>query len=262
LTSIDVSKNISLSYLNCAGNRLANLDVTKNTALDILECYQNVLTSLDVTQNTAVSYLQCGANKLTSLNITKNTNMYALDCYENKLTALDVSKNLNLNWLRAYDNKLAHLDISKNLSLSYLDSSTNLLQSLNVKNGNNANFSTFNAVDNPNLKCIQVDNVAYSTANWIYKDGMANYNTNCNYTLDVKKTTKKEITMYPIPVKNILNFSEEVSELKITDMLGRTVKYIPDFSKTINVEHLPEGNYIIVFKTKTGIVISQKLIKS
>lgn len=41
LTSLDVSKNISLRYLYCSNNQLTSLDLSKNTALTSLDCYSN-----------------------------------------------------------------------------------------------------------------------------------------------------------------------------------------------------------------------------
>ena len=59
LTSLDVTQNTALTYLNCSGNELTSLDVTQNTGLTKLRCYENQLTSLDVTQNTALTKLNC-----------------------------------------------------------------------------------------------------------------------------------------------------------------------------------------------------------
>ncbi|MBQ7009237.1 MAG: leucine-rich repeat domain-containing protein, partial [Ruminococcus sp.] len=41
LTSLDVSKNTALTYLDCDDNQLTSLDVSKNTALEELYCYNN-----------------------------------------------------------------------------------------------------------------------------------------------------------------------------------------------------------------------------
>ena len=57
------------------------------------------------------------------------------------------------------------------------------LSYLNVKNGNNTNVSTFRAEGNPNLTCIVVDDVTYSTNNWTDIDGTASFtNSYCRYT--------------------------------------------------------------------------------
>ena len=40
-------------------NQLTSLDVSNNTALTYLDCGNNQLTSLDVSNNTALEYLYC-----------------------------------------------------------------------------------------------------------------------------------------------------------------------------------------------------------
>jgi hypothetical protein len=53
------------------------------------------------------------------------------------------------------------------------------LSSLNIQNGNNTNITSFNCTQNLNLSCIQVDDVAYSTTNWIQKPAGASYSLDC-----------------------------------------------------------------------------------
>jgi Leucine-rich repeat (LRR) protein len=145
LTSLDLSNNTALSYLDCGDNQLTSLDLSANTALETLWCDGNQLTSLDVS-NTALSYLTCGGNQLTSLDVIANTALETLWCDGNQLTSLDLSANTALRSLQCYSNQLT---------------------SLNVANGNNINFTTLRAQDNSNLTCIQVDDAAYSNANWV-----------------------------------------------------------------------------------------------
>ena len=132
LTSLDVSKNIALTHLECYGNQLISLDVSKNTALTELDCGDNQLTTLDVSQNTALTSLDCGSNQLISLDMSKNTALTHLECSVNQLTSLDVSKNTALTWLRCISNQLTSLDVSKNIALTSLNCSDNQLTSLDV----------------------------------------------------------------------------------------------------------------------------------
>src|SRR6185295_6407536 len=70
-------------------------------------------------------------------------------------------------------------------SLVQLYCYTNQLTSLNVQNGNNTNFVSFDATNNPSLTCIQVDDAAYSnnTPLWTAgKDPGATFSTNCSCT--------------------------------------------------------------------------------
>ncbi|MNT63033.1 hypothetical protein D3C72_2008070 [compost metagenome] len=80
-------------------------------------------------------------------------------------------------------------------------------------------------------------------------------------TLQASDVTKKEFSVYPNPVKSVLNFSEEVSNIKITDLTGRTIRQIPASAKSVNVATLEKGTYIITGTTKSGNTITKKLIK-
>lgn len=80
-------------------------------------------------------------------------------------------------------------------------------------------------------------------------------------TIDTENLNKK-IILYPNPVKDILHFSEEVSNTKITDISGKMVKQIIISGKSIDVSKLEKGNYIITAKTKSGKLISKKFIKN
>ena len=106
------------------------------------------------------------------------------------LTSLDVSgQNINdltgiedfivLAVLNAGSNTITELDLSQLTTLQELDVSNNNLSILNLKNDANENISEFNALNNPNLTCIQVDNSAYSTSNWTNKDNSATFGIDC-----------------------------------------------------------------------------------
>ena len=179
LTSLDVSKNTALTNLACLYNQLTGLDVSKNTALTNLECFRNQLTSLDVSQNTNLTYLKCDENLLTSLDVSKNTALTNLTLPFNQLTSLNVSQNTNLTFLRCDSNQLTSLDVSENTALTNLLCSNNQLTSLNLKNGNNSSITRFLAYSN-NLKCIQVDNAEWSTANWTLIDRTTIFNEDCS----------------------------------------------------------------------------------
>ncbi|MNQ11178.1 Internalin-J precursor [compost metagenome] len=254
ITSLDVSNNIALLNLSCYSNQLTSLNVKANTALTKLDSGSNQYTSLDVSSNTALTFLGCNTSLLTNLDLSNNTALNLLDCRENKLTSLDVSaittltelycqsnqltnlnisKNKVLEFVNCSKNQLTTLDVSANTSLVGLYPNSNQLTSLNLKNGNNDKLAYLNFVNNPNLTCIQVDDVAYANANWSSKkDLTASFNTNCNgeYTLipDLNFENKlislgldsgisdgKVLTINIAAVKNL-----DVKESAITDLTG------------------------------------------
>ncbi len=133
---------------------------------------------------TALTRLDCDTNQLTSLDVSKNTALTYLDCYTNQLTSLDVSKNTALDHLDCDDNQLTSLDVSKNTALTILYCDTNQLTSLNLKNGQNTILIELYASSNPNLTCIQVDDVSAIPSSW-EKDAGASYSIDCLYINDI-----------------------------------------------------------------------------
>jgi len=182
LSSLDLSNNTDLIQLWCLNNQLSSLDLSNNTALVWLYCSNNQLTSLDLSNNTALEYLVCDNNQLGSLNVSNNTVLTELNCDSNQLSSLDLSNNTALIYLYCDNNQLTSLDLSNNTALVWLYCSNNQLSSLNLKNGNNSNIFFFglNLTNNFDLRCIQVDDVAYSNANWSsYKDATACFSEDC-----------------------------------------------------------------------------------
>jgi len=257
LVGIEAFPNIKT--LRCYNNKLTSLNVSKNTALTILHCYNNQLTDLDVSKNVSLVTLMCFTNQLANLDLSKNTVLRYLYCGGNQLTDLDVSKNIMLQTLGCEFNRLMKLDVSKNPMLQTLQCNSNQLTSLNLKNGNNAAISTMYSFNNPILGCIQVDDDTNINIDW-QKDSNSNYNTDCE-KLSATDIHKKELIFYPNPVKEILNFSDEVFNITITDMSGKIVKQFSDPGKSVNVTNLAKGNYIITANAKSGKVIIRKFIK-
>jgi hypothetical protein len=87
----------------------------------------------------------------------------------------------------------------------------------------------------------------------------------CDNSLSTNEfTSKKIITLYPNPTKDILNFS--LSELisatayEIYSLLGEKVSYGDLNSNSISVSNLANGVYIVKINTSEG-VLTEKFIK-
>jgi len=265
LTSLNVSANTALTYLYCNNNQLTSLNVSANTALTQLRCYNNQLTSLNVSANSSLLWLWCSNNQLTSLNVSANTALTSLGCNSNQLTTLNVSANTALTSLDCSINLLTSLNVSANTALTYLWCNNNQLTSLNVQNGNNTNFFQLSASNNPNLTCIQVDNVAWSTANWTAPneiDATASFSLNCSVGLE--EENNPDFAIYPNPISTQLNLSTEKtnqSNYIISDVSGRILR-TGNFvqNTTINVNDFSRGTYFIRLLSEEGIS-NKKFIK-
>ena len=181
LSSIDISKNNALTKFSCEDNQLSAIDVSNNTDLNYFICGDNQITSLDVSNNILLNYFGCHGNQLSAIDVSNNTSLEVLSFGKNSLTTIDVSSNTLLTEFRCYENQLTALDLSLNTNLSIIDISYNPLTCFKLTNGNNININVFDAVQNPNLNCIEVDDPNWSNANWINTDAGTTFSINCNY---------------------------------------------------------------------------------
>ena len=152
---------------------------------------QNISDLTGIKDFIAIRELNCGSNQLTSLDLSQNIYIDELECSFNQITYLDLSNNTELTKIYIDDNQLTYLDL---------------------RNGNNSNILDFYASYNPNLTCINVDNVAWSTSNWLVSsyqiDSQHYFSNNCPPPSAIQEqTTNKEL-------------------LKITNLLGRETKGI------------------------------------
>jgi len=210
-----------------------------------LDCSFHALTSLDVSACTALTYLDCRDSfwlSLTSLNVSGCTALINLDCTGNSLSSLDVSSCTALTNLYCFNNQLT---------------------SLNVKNGNNINMVSINdkgqpfygflASDNPNLSCIEVDNVAWSTANWLIAyniDSSASFSLNCSGAGISDINESNTLMIYPNPTNGDftitgLELVGTVSSLSLTDMNGKVVKVLDTKATKFSMASIKPGVYFL-----------------
>ena len=251
LTSLDVSTCSALTDLYCSDNQLTSLDVSTCSALTDLYCSTNNLTSLDVSTCTALTNLACYYNQLTSLDVSTCTALTYLDCGTNNLTSLDVSICTALIYLDCGYSSLTSLDVSGCTTLYYLSCSGNNLTSLDVKNGNNINMVYFNAEVNPNLSCIEVDNVAFSNANWSDDiDATASFSLNCSGAGILDINERNILMLYPNPTNGDftitgLELVGSVSSLSLTDMNGKVVKVLDTKTTKFSMGSIKPGVYFL-----------------
>lgn len=80
-------------------------------------------------------------------------------------------------------------------------------------------------------------------------------------TLAVSVTVKKEMVLYPNPVHKTLYFSEEITHISITDLSGKSVTQISGNRKSADVSKLSQGVYFVTLTTKSGDVVTRKMVK-
>ncbi|WP_298514274.1 hypothetical protein [uncultured Kordia sp.] len=201
---IDLTQNAALKVVNIGSNGLAEIDLTQNLLLEKANLRLNQLVNIDVSQNVALEDLTLEGNtSMSSVDVTTNTNLVLLSLSDTQISTIDVTNSPNLEQLYLGNCPVSVLDISANLALQILSVSgtlitkidvsdhpafdalfaenSNFLTGINVQNGNNMNFRFFFTRNTPNLACVQVDDVAYSTANWDDVDTGTNFSTDCGF---------------------------------------------------------------------------------
>jgi len=148
---------VGLQILHCENNQLTSLNMTGVTALRELYCGNNLLTELIVYQNSALTLLSCFGNKLTTLDVRQNDKLTTLVCSSNLIVNLRVTGAEALRILLCENNQIVHLDLSDNIALTTLNCTNNKLTIVNVHNGHNELITSFSAINNAALTCIEVD---------------------------------------------------------------------------------------------------------
>ncbi|MBQ4822253.1 T9SS type A sorting domain-containing protein [Aquimarina sp. MMG016] len=264
LSNLDLTKNVKLTYLNCADNNFA-IDVTQNINLEFLFCNNMGLINLDLTNNTKLKWLACPYNNLTSLDVTQNVNLENLSCGENQLSSLDVTQNTKLDILSFWVNNLTTIDISQNPDLEELSGRDNNLNNLNLTQ--NLNLASLNINNNPDLACVQVNDVdaANNNSEW-KKDETTTYSLNCATLSSNEIGNTPEFTIYPKPTKDLLYISgeENIKSIQIYDINSRVLKsyYFTENQNItkVNLQFLDNGVYFLETKTDKGLSL-EKIIK-
>jgi Leucine-rich repeat (LRR) protein len=149
-------------------------------------------------------------------------------------------------------------------------SSTNkvefIFQNINLPfdDANNDGYVSFKIKTKPNLV---VGNTFSNSAN-IYFDYnfpivTNNYTTTVQNTLGIQENNFiNNISVYPNPVKNILNFKTEhnISKIEVYDITGRILSSNSVRENKIDLSELKTGNYILKLYTEKGIM-NTKIIK-
>ncbi|MEM6719888.1 MAG: lectin-like protein [Bacteroidota bacterium] len=170
----------ALTDLNLSSNNLTTVDITNSINLKTVDLHDNTIATIDLSTLIALEDFRINNNPLTSLELASNIALQNFDASTTNLTTINVSGLSLLENVYLNNSDLTALDLSTNVNLKLLEVSNANLSLLNIQNGNNTSITNFNTTNNPNLMCLQVDDVAYSTTNWTNIDVQTNFSTNCS----------------------------------------------------------------------------------
>ena len=177
---------------------------------------------------TGLEYLRLNfSNSLSSLTLPNTTTLHTLWAYTTNLSSLNLTNNTGLQYLDIANANFTNIDISMlpNLIEFYCNENS-LLTSLDISNGNNVILDWMWANDNPNLSCIQVDDLADASSrdtNEWRKDVTASYSESCALTTEEHEVTN--VLIYPNPVSHTMVINSKYgNQYTITDLFGKIVK--------------------------------------
>lgn len=160
----------NITNLSISGNNFGILNLTNNTKIETLAAVNcpNLTTLTNLSLLTQLTSLNVARSAVNSLNLSNLTELQLLDIEETQIATLDLSTNRNLARLIGING---------------------VLTEVNLKSGFNTLITRLQLNGNPNLNCIEVDNVAFANqqvaqTNWV-KDNNTTFATNCNPTTAV-----------------------------------------------------------------------------
>lgn len=179
ISSIEFGTNSQLSTVVCHDNIISNLNLSNFTNLESVDASYNNLVSILFPTSTSCETINIRNNSLTNIDISGLSNFYVLNAQHNEITTLNLDSNSNLESILLNNNLIDSLNLSNLSLLSYLTCNDNDLFYLDISNGNNSNISEFNALNNQNLNCIEVDDITFSTNNWTNIDIQTSFSIDC-----------------------------------------------------------------------------------
>ena len=112
-------------------------------------------------------------NYLTSIDVSDQNLLETLYVTANELNILDVTSCTSLEYLFCAYNQIEDLDISNAPNFTFINYTNNNMIDLNFTNDNYTNMD-LRGRENPNINCIQVNDVSYAISNWGYWSGAVN----------------------------------------------------------------------------------------
>jgi len=254
MTEIDLSNNVELEVFRISFHPIGTIDLTNQSNLWLLMVARAGLEEIDLSQNTMLRVLDISQNQINEVDLTLNTELRELNLRDNQFSAFDFSPWANLTHLTLYNNQLTNITFGETEELRYLNLFNNSLESLEIGfspelrtlevHQNNLHslkmhhgseqFTNFNSTSNPELKCIDVLDVAYHTERFTSDNGNIDrdmfFSENCGPVVSVNPDYLSEIlssgesTTKSITIQNdgesTLNWELEIEIPNTSDRLS------------------------------------------
>lgn len=213
--------------------------------------YNAINVAVDLSSNTLLTVVKFeGNSSMPSLNVTGLSSMVELNILGTAVSSINLSSNTGLETLIGRDSDLITLDLSGNTNILAVDVRNCALTSLDMRNGNNANVTSFNSDFNSNLTCVFVDDSSEpNLATWFLDAGSTFVETEPECaTLSRETNTISQFNVYPNPATTQINITSSVSngQLEIFNITGKRVlsKNLNLGDNSLNVSSLVSGVYL------------------
>ena len=240
LKTLDVSKNTKLTKLYCGFNQFSSLDLTSNVLLERLRCAGNDLNNLDVSKNTELTRLTAYNNHLSSIDVSYNTKLEVIDLSNNQIKSIDISKNESLATFNCDDNLLTELDPSNNQKLTNIYCSNNNLSSINVRK--NQKLAKLVIIGN-SIPQIDLRNNSELTHLFCEKNKISELDLSNNTKLrqlTVNDNSLSSLTVNCCPEIEILNANNNlIKEMDISELIA--LKYFDCIRNPLETLYIFEG---------------------
>lgn len=240
LKTLDVSKNTKLTKLYCGFNQFSSLDLTSNVLLERLRCAGNDLNNLDVSKNTELTRLTAYNNHLSSIDVSNNTKLEVIDLSNNQIKSIDISKNESLATFNCDDNLLTKLDPSNNQKLTNIYCSNNNLSSINVRK--NQKLAKLVIIGN-SIPQIDLRNNSELTHLFCEKNKISELDLSNNTKLrqlTVNDNSLSSLTVNCCPEIEILNANNNyIKEMDISELIA--LKYFDCIRNPLETLYIFEG---------------------
>ncbi|GAA0729997.1 hypothetical protein GCM10009430_40790 [Aquimarina litoralis] len=181
ITTINISGLTNLEFLYLEDNNLSSIDVTTNSSLGELLLNDNTaLSSLDLTNNGDIRLVYCNnCSDLSSITFGNSTDLETIQLDNTALTNIDLSLLVDLREISLRETDITFLDLSNNPILLDIYATDGKLTGINLKNGGNTGIDELEITGNPDLYCVEVDDVDYANTNFIDKDVQTSFSLDC-----------------------------------------------------------------------------------
>ena len=131
-----------------------------------------------------------------------------------------------------------------------------------IEHGSNQTF-TFSPAENYHISQVLIDDVnnpeAVSSGTYTFTNCEGDHTISVvfsNHPASIAGELVEMLHVYPNPVKDVMHIETDktVNQILVLDMNGKVVKQLKGNHKTIDMQSVPAGQYIVKIHTETAVV--------